>query len=103
MSDVLKRIKQACLSGSYAFSEKARLEMESDDLTESDVIESIVEAGMIRKTLRSTSLLRWALRERLYVIVHRNFAGTCVYSKGKLVRDEADEVYYFLISSKRAY
>jgi len=34
MSDVLIRIKRAILSGNYAFSGKARLEMECDDLTE---------------------------------------------------------------------
>ena len=40
MSDVLVRIKRAVLAGRYAFSEKARIEMEMDGLTESDVAES---------------------------------------------------------------
>ena len=34
MSDVLVRIKRAILAGRYVFSEKARLEMEADGLTE---------------------------------------------------------------------
>ena len=55
MSDVLKRIKRAVLSGNYAFSEKAQVEMEVDHLTELDVAESILSAVAIYKTLRSTS------------------------------------------------
>ena len=55
MSDVLKRIKRAILAGNYAFSEKARIEMEMDRLTELDVAESILNAVAIYKTLRSTS------------------------------------------------
>ena len=42
--DVLVRIKRAVLAGRYAFSEKARLEMEADGLTELDVAESILNA-----------------------------------------------------------
>ena len=30
MADTLKRIKRAILTGNYAFSEKARIEMEAD-------------------------------------------------------------------------
>ena len=44
MSDVLIRIKRAVLAGCYAFSEKARVEMEVDCLTELDVAESILNA-----------------------------------------------------------
>jgi hypothetical protein len=58
MSDILVRIKRAVLAGRYVFSEKARLEMESD--------------------------------------------GIAIYTKGKLVREAGEEVYYFLVSSKRA-
>ena len=47
MSDVLKRIKRAVLAGNYAFSEKARIEMEIDRLTELDVAESIISAVAI--------------------------------------------------------
>ncbi|MFI5340122.1 MAG: hypothetical protein ACHQ7N_09815 [Candidatus Methylomirabilales bacterium] len=47
MSDVLVRIKRAVLAGRFAFSEKARIEMEADGLTESDVPESIINAGAI--------------------------------------------------------
>ena len=41
---MLVRIKRAVLAGRYAFSEKARLEMEADGLTELDVAGSILSA-----------------------------------------------------------
>ena len=58
MSDTLIRIKRAVLSGRYLFSEKARIEMEADRLTELDVAESILNAVAIYKKLRSKSPLR---------------------------------------------
>jgi hypothetical protein len=66
--DVLVRIKRAVLAGRYAFSEKARIEMETDDLTELDVAESILNAVAIYKRLRSTSPSRTKRSEYLYVI-----------------------------------
>ena len=54
-SDLLRRIKRAVLTGNYAFSEKALLEMEADGLTELDVAESILNAVAIYNTLRSQS------------------------------------------------
>ena len=45
--DVLIRIKRAVLAGRYVFSEKARIEMETDDLTEVDIAESILNADVI--------------------------------------------------------
>ncbi len=58
MTGVLVRIKRAVLAGQYAFSEKARLEMECEALTELDVAESILNAVAIYKKLRSTSRFR---------------------------------------------
>ena len=58
MSDILIRIKRAVLAGNYAFSEKARIDMEADSLSELDVAESILSAVAISKVLRSTSLQR---------------------------------------------
>jgi len=49
MSEVLIRIKRAVLAGRYAFSAKARLEMECGGLTELDVAESILNAVAIYK------------------------------------------------------
>ena len=102
MRDVLVRIKRAVLAGRYAFSEKASLEMEADDLTELDVVESILNAVAIYKRIRSRSPFRGQAREYLYVIQSTNLDGLVIYSKGKLVREAGSETYYFLISSKRA-
>lgn len=102
MLEVLVRIKRAILAGRYAFSEKARVEMEADCLTELDVAESIVSAVAIYKRLRSRSPLRSGRLEYLYVIQATNLEGIMIYSKGKLVREHGEEHFYFLVSSKRA-
>ncbi len=102
MSDVLVRIKRAVLAGHYAFSEKSRLEMEADGITELDVAESILNAVAIYKTIRSTSSARSGKSERLYVIQSTNLTGLAIYTKGKLVPDQDGERYYFLVSSKKA-
>lgn len=102
MSDILVRIKRAVLSGRYVFSEKARLEMAADRITELDVAESILNAVAIYKTLRSRSPSREQSREYLHVIQGTNLDGIVIYTKGKLVQDQESETYYFLISSKRS-
>ena len=102
MTDVLVRIKRAVLAGRYVFSEKARLEMETDGLTELDVAESILNAVAIYKTIRSRSPFRRHRRELLYIIQSTNLDGLMVYSKGKLVHEAGSETFYFLISSKKA-
>lgn len=102
MSDILVRIKRAVLAGHYAFSEKARLEMEVDGLEELDVAESILNAVAIYKKIRSTSPFRQKSREYLYIIQSPNLDGIAIYTKGKLVREAGEDHYYFLISSKRA-
>jgi hypothetical protein len=76
MSDVLIRIKRAVLAANYAFSGKARLEVECDDLTELDVARIDSEEPQPR------------------------WIG--VYSKGMLLRESGVDKYYFLISSQRA-
>ncbi|NOZ20235.1 MAG: hypothetical protein GXP25_04015 [Planctomycetes bacterium] len=58
MTDLLRRIKRAVLAGRYAFSEKARLEMEADGIVELDVAESILNAVAIYKKIRSRSPFR---------------------------------------------
>lgn len=102
MNDILIKIKRAVLSGRYAFSEKARLEMEMDNLTELDVAESILNAVAIYKKIRSRSPFRQGAHEYLYIIQSSNLEGLVVYTKDKLVKDGTTETYYFLISSKKA-
>ena len=102
MSDTLIRIKRAILAGHYAFSEKASMEVEADGLTELDIVESIVNAVAIYKTIRSTSPYRQHTREYLHIIQSTNLEGLMIYTKGKLVQESGVETYYFLISSKKA-
>ena len=101
--NVLVRIKRAVLAGRYAFSEKARVEMEIDSLTELDVAESILNAVAIYKTVRSSNPRRVRVREYLHIIQSTNLSGLPIYSKGKLVKEAGQQRYYFLISSKRAF
>jgi hypothetical protein len=103
MVEILVRIKRAVLSGHFAFSEKARIEMEVDSLTDLDVAESILNAVAIYKRLRSQSAFRARRTEYLYVIQATNLEGLMIYSKGKLVQEQGEDHFYFLISSKRAY
>ncbi len=102
MVDVLKRIKRVILSGNYAFSEKARIEMEADQITEMDVVESILNAVAIYKTIRSTNPRPPHAREYLYIIQSTNLNGLAIYSKGKIVSHAGQDTYYFMISSKKA-
>ncbi|MGH9429800.1 MAG: hypothetical protein ACRD2L_26240 [Terriglobia bacterium] len=90
------------MAGHYVFSEKARWEMDAEGLRELDVAESVLNAVAIYKRLRSRSPLRQHPKEYLYVIQSVNLEGLAIYSKGKLVREENTETYYFFISSKRA-
>lgn len=96
--DVLVRIKRAVLTGRYAFSEKASMEMEADGLTELDVAESILNAVAIYKVVRSASPFRGRPKERLYVIQSTNLNGLPIYTKGRFVREADGETYYFLES-----
>jgi len=102
VAEILIRIKRAVLAGRYAFSEKARIEMEIDRITEMDVVESLLNAVAIYKIIRSKSPYRRGRRENLYIIQSTNLEGLPIYSKGKLVKEQGQDVYYFLISSKRA-
>ena len=76
--------------------------METDDLTEVDIVESILNTDAIYKRLRSTSPSRNKRREYLYVIQGTNLDGLVIYTKGKFVEAEGTETYYFLVSTKRA-
>ena len=100
--DTLVRIKRAVVAGHYGFSDKAETEMDRDNVTETDVAESILSAAAIHKTLRSTSPSRKHAREKLYIIVSTNLSGTLIYTKGKLESKAGVDTYYFLVSSKKA-
>ena len=100
--DVLVRIKRAVLAGRYAFTKKALIEIETDDLTAVDIVESILNARAIYKRFRSTSPSQSRRREYLYVIQSANLDGLVIYTKGKLVEASGTETYYLFVSAKRA-
>jgi hypothetical protein len=101
-SDVLIKIKRTVMAGRYQFSKKAVLEMDADGLTEFDIVESILNAVTIHKKIRSRSPQRKHASEYLYVIQSTNLDGIFIYTKGKFVREDGAEIFYFMISAKRS-
>ncbi len=79
-----------------------KYQKETDGITDMDVAESILNAVAIFKTLRSRSPYRQGMRENLYIIQSTNLDGLSIYSKGKLIKKAGQDVFYFLISSKKA-
>ena len=98
--DVLLRIKRLALQGRVRFTVKAKEEMKADNLEAIEVIESLVGAQSIAKTLRSRSGDRSYAGEKLYVIKSFSYDGTPIYTKGKIGREAGHEVFYVLISAK---
>ena len=63
--DLLLQIKRLVLRGEVRFSEKARGEMEADGLSAAGVIESIINAQAVSKTIRSRSRAKRHSGEKL--------------------------------------
>ncbi|MGI8908604.1 MAG: hypothetical protein ACR2IE_19180 [Candidatus Sumerlaeaceae bacterium] len=101
-TDILRKIKRAVLTGRFEFSLKAAEELEADGLTEADIVESIVSAVAIYKTLRSRSLYKARRSEKIYIIISANLDGLAIYTKGKFVDRGGVEYFYLFISSKRS-
>ncbi|MBD3347099.1 MAG: hypothetical protein GF401_18750 [Chitinivibrionales bacterium] len=102
MTEILVRIKRAILLGNFRFSRKAWDEMKIDHITELDVLESISNAVAIYKRIRSTSVFKKSIKEYLYIIQSPNMHGLPIYTKGKLVKEQGQDVFYFIISSKKS-
>ena len=98
----LLRIKRCCLTGLVVFTRKAENEHIADGLTRDDVVEAVVNAPAIYKTLRSRALPRRARRESLYVILGITHDGILVYTKGALRRHAGEDYFYVFISAKRS-
>lgn len=90
------------MSGRFQFSKKAVLEMDADGLTEFDIAESILNAVAIHKKIRSRSPYRARATEYLYVIQSTNLDGVFIYTKGKFLRADGAEIFYFMISARRS-
>lgn len=99
--DILVRIKRLVVSRRVLFTEKAEIEMVRDALTPELVYEAILNAPVVFKVLRSRNP-KSGKGEKLYVIKGLTFDGVDVYTKGKILKKEAVEVFYVLISSKKS-
>ena len=100
--DVLVKIKRLVVARQVEFTMKAEQERLRDGLSVEDVLESVVNANALKKTLRSRSVRRVRAGERLYVIESPNFSGTWIYTKGTIRRKGGREVFYVFVSSKLA-
>ena len=98
--DTLSRIKRLVIARHIEFTAKAELERIADGLTVEDVVESIVRATAIKKTIRSLSPRRRRRRERLYVIESPNYSGCWIYTKGTIRSTPVGEKFYVFISCK---
>jgi len=103
-------VRRMLLSASSAWSSAERFgsrkkacdKMERDNLTAEEVVEAVVSAQAISKTLRSRSPSRRHSGEKLYVIKRFSYDGTLIYTKGTIVREDGEETFYIFISSKIA-
>ena len=100
--DALIRIKRLVIARHVQFTLKAETERIRDGLAVEDVLESILNANGIKKTLRSRSTSRSRPGERLYVIESPTLTGTWVYTKGTIRRSAGQEVFYVFVSAKLA-
>lgn len=100
--DVLLRIKSLVVRGQVRFTGKAQDEMDRDDLGRVEVLESILNAQIIQKVLRSRSPRRRHAGEQLYVIKSFSYQGTLIYTKGGILREAGQDTFYILVSAKLA-
>lgn len=99
--EILAKIKRLAIARRLRFTFKADVERIRDGLSVEDIIESLVNAPVINKTLRSQSPHRLLSREKLYVIISSTYDGTLVYTKGTVRKTQDVEEYYLLISAKK--
>jgi len=99
--DTLIKIKRLAYRGKVAFSEKALAEMSREQIDPDMVIEAILNAPTISKTIRSRNP-KTGEREYLYVLFGYTYAGLILYTKGKIQKENDEERLYLLISSKRS-
>ena len=99
--DLLSRIKRLVASGHVSFSVKAGEELAREGYFPDSVKESILNAPLINKKLRSHHPVTGE-REYLYVIIGSSYDGLICYTKETIRREQDEETYYIVISSKRS-
>jgi len=97
----LIQINRLILAKKVVFTAQAGSELEKDGLLPLHVMESIINAPAISKRLKSANP-RTGEREQLYVIVGQSYAGTVKRTIGKIRKEEDEETFYILSSSKRS-
>jgi len=97
----LIKIKRLVLARKVLFTEKAEIEMAVDHLSRELVYEAIWNAPAINKTIRSINP-KSGKKEILYVIKGLTFDGLSIYTKGKILKHQKQEIFYVLISSKKS-
>ena len=100
-SPPLFRIKRCCLTGRVVFTSKADDERVASGLSHDDVIEAVVNAPALYKTVRSRSTARAVRTERLYVVVGLTHDAVIVYTKGAIRRFAGADYFYIFVSAKR--
>jgi len=103
IDDPAPQNQTCCLTGRVIFSGKADAERVAGRLSLDNVLEAVVNAPAIYKTLRSRSTRRAVRHERVYVIVGFTHEGIFVYTKGALRRFAGEDWFYLFVSAKRSF
>lgn len=98
---MLFRIRRLILKGQYLFTEKADTEILLSSITREDVLEAIMNARQVDKTMRTTSFGKTHKNEKVYVIRGFTYNNILIYTKGTIKIVDGKEVLYRLISAKR--
>lgn len=101
MDFALRKIKRLIIQGHFKFTLKADAERLLDGLTQEDVLESILNASLIRAK-KSHSPQRKISDERMYIIESFTYDGILIYSKGVIRKEGQIETFYIIVSAKRS-
>lgn len=102
MDHALLKIKRLILDGHYHITDKADAEMYADGLTNTDVLEAIMNAHKIDKVMKSTSKGKTHKGEKVYVIQGLTYDNILIYTKGTIKKADGQDILYILISAKRS-
>ena len=95
--NILVKIKRLVIARKVFFTAKAREERYSSGLTVEEILESIINAPTINKTINSKSQYRRGSREKLYVIISSTYDGKIIYTKGTIRKIGDHEEFYICL------
>jgi hypothetical protein len=98
---ILKKIKRLVIQGKFIFTLKADAERLGDGLTQEDVLESILNASLVRSK-KSRSPWRKGHDEKMYIIESFTYDGVLIYTKGVIRQQGPIETFYIIVSAKRS-